>query len=163
MRTAQYVRAERAISAGVVADIRARWLYGLRLLDDTEKIAASGGLKHGVAARLVARFPAYERPTGEPDADYRTSAEKRHAAAQALAETVGAQGSLFPLAQFEPTETPLKDLVDYADVQTGITVRFAEQDRKRRVYLDALIVAAGEDLSSTWQDAHRLAFGGEPA
>lgn len=207
MRTAQYTRAERSIAAADTSGIRERWLYGLRLLADTDKIAPGGGLKHDVAAKLVAEatsrglklnereirrrlqcarayptetqigracdqfetwrdlynaaFPAIERPPGEPNADYRTPAEKRRSAARRLAEMVGDQGTLFPLEQFEPDEATLKDLAAYAEEQAELTTRFVEHDRKRSEYLAALVDAANDDLSMTWQAAHRLAFGGD--
>lgn len=53
MRTAQYGRQEAAIAAADSGSIRARWLYGLRLLNDTEKIAPAGGLRHGVTEALI--------------------------------------------------------------------------------------------------------------
>lgn len=54
MRTAQYVRQERAIAAADVNGIRARWFYGLRLLRDPEAMGNSGRLRHGVTEQLVA-------------------------------------------------------------------------------------------------------------
>lgn len=40
----------------------------------------------------------------------------------------------------------------------SMTARFAEHDRKRRVELDCLIAAGGNDLSMVWQEAlNRLA------
>jgi hypothetical protein len=57
MKTAQYLQAEKAISAADSGGIRGRWLYGLRLLRDTEKMSkGGGGLKHGVAETLIAAY-----------------------------------------------------------------------------------------------------------
>jgi hypothetical protein len=55
VRTAQYVAQEQSIAAADVGGIRERWLWGLRILHDSEKMSsAGGGLKHGAAADLIA-------------------------------------------------------------------------------------------------------------
>jgi hypothetical protein len=209
MKTTQYVRQENAITASDSNGIRERLMWGLRILRDSEAMAASGrSLRHGVAEQLIAAagvnskgrnrlseqeiqrrlraarayptetqirnavtdfdtwhdlvaagFPPYDAPEGEPPADYRTPAEQRHDRARALADTVGEQGSFFPLSVFEPVTTTLKELADYADEQEAITERFAAHDKKRRDYLDGLIKAADGDLSTTWQAA--IERGGE--
>lgn len=106
----------------------------------------------------VAGFPAYEAPEDEPLADHRDDRERDHDRRRALLDLVGEQGSLFPLSDFEPTVTTLKELADYARQQEELTARFVEHGRKRREYLDDLIAAADGDLSVTWQVAHdRLA------
>lgn len=101
-----------------------------------------------------ANFPAIEAPADEPPADHRTDSERQHDHARALVDLIGDQGALFPLADFEPTVTTLKELVDYTDAQEDLTQRFVEHGRKRRAYLNSLIVAADGDLSVVWQDAH---------
>lgn len=101
-----------------------------------------------------AGFPPYDAPDGEPLADHRTAAERDHDRARALVDALGEQGALFPLRDFEPVTTTLKELLDYAEQQEEITERFRAHGKKRRAYLDDLIVAAGEDLSMTWQAAH---------
>lgn len=106
-------------------------------------------------------FPAYDAPVDEPDADWRTKAERDHANAQQLLDLVGEQGALFPY-DFEPDETSLKDLVAYAEEQAALTDRFAERDRKRAEYLETLRAAVEDDLSASWRDAHVAAFGEEP-
>lgn len=207
MRTRAYRDAGRAIHAADINGIRGRWFYGLRLINDPDAIAPGGGLKHGIADRLIeiakkdgdklspaelryrmqcarayskesqivtavtiyetwtdlrnAGFPVYDAPSDEPDADWRTKAERDHEAAQRLAELAGPQGTLFPY-DFEPDETSLKDLVAYAEDQAALTDRFAERDRKRAVYLEQLRAAVGDDLSASWRDAHVAAFGEEP-
>lgn len=206
MKTTQYIRIERAISAAAKNDIRERWIWGLRLLRDPDAFApGSTQLKPGRADELVraakaagfkltareiqyrlqcarayptetqianagaefedwsslraAGFPAYEAPEGEPPADHRTDAERQRDHARALTDILGEQGTLFPLRDFEPHETPLKILAAYAEEMAELTARFAERDRQRRAYLDALIGAADGDLSVTWQAAHQRAFG----
>lgn len=200
MKIAQYMHQENAIAAADSGGIRERWLWGLRLLADEEKIAPAGGLRHGVATKLIAEaakrglrlsereiqrrlqcartyptdaqirqaladfetwdelhranFPDYEAPPGEPAADHRTASERNHDRARQLAGLTDPQGTLFPLSQFEPAETTLKELSDYADEQAEITSRFVARDAERRAYLDGLIAAAGDDLSWTWQQAH---------
>ena len=101
-----------------------------------------------------AGFPAYEVPEGEPLADHRTEAERQRDHARALTALVGEQGALFPLSDFEPVTTTLKDLVAYAAEMAELTERFAARDRERHQYLERLIAAADGDLSMTWQDAH---------
>jgi len=54
MKLAQYTSQERAIAAADSSGIRQRWAWGLRLLNDKEKLAPAGGLKHGVADQLIA-------------------------------------------------------------------------------------------------------------
>jgi len=54
--------------------------------------------------------------------------------------------------------TTLKGLQEYAVHMEELTAEYAEQDHKRRVYLDALVQAADGDLSMRWEEAHdRLA------
>ena len=108
-----------------------------------------------------AGFPTYLADLDEPPADHRTEAEKSHDTAVRLLDMIGEQGSLFPLDRFEPTESTLKEMVEYADQQDEITARFVEHGRKRRDYVGRLIDAVGQDLSQTWQAAHMAAFGTE--
>ncbi|MDG4784376.1 hypothetical protein O7626_41055 [Micromonospora sp. WMMD1102] len=54
MKTTQYVRQERAISAADSGGIRERWLWGLRLLRDPEAMSSEKSLRHGVADQLIA-------------------------------------------------------------------------------------------------------------
>jgi hypothetical protein len=102
-----------------------------------------------------AGFPAYEAPDGEPLADHRTDAERDHDHARALIDLIGEQGALFPLRDFEPVTTTLKELLDYTEQQEEMTARFVAHGEKRRAYLESLIRAAGNDLSVAWQEAHR--------
>ncbi|OJY47646.1 hypothetical protein [Pseudonocardia sp. 73-21] len=106
-----------------------------------------------------ANFPTYETPDGEPLADHRTDDERKRDHARALIDIVGDQGALFPLSDFEPVTTTLKELDDYARQQAEITARFAAHDDRRRAYLDDLIAAAGDDLSVTWLAAHERLTG----
>jgi hypothetical protein len=201
VKTAQYVRQEKAIASADAGGVRERWLWGLRLLRDPEAFSpGSSQLKPGRADELVqaakaaglkltvreiqfrlqcartypteaqianagsqfegwtelrtAGFPAIDAPDGEPPADHRTPAERDHDHARALMDKIGEQGTLFPLSDFEPVVTTLKELAAYAEQMRELTGRFAERDRKRREYLDRLIEAADGDLSMTWQDAH---------
>jgi hypothetical protein len=107
-----------------------------------------------------AGFPPVEVDPDEPSADHRTQAERDHDHARALVDLIGDQGALFPLRDFEPVVTTLKELVEYADQQEELTARFVEHGKKRRGYLNDLIDAAGGDLSVTWREAHdRLGVG----
>jgi hypothetical protein len=110
-------------------------------------------------ALIQAGFPAILVSLREPAADHRTDAERHRDNARALLDVIGEQGSLFPLRDFEPTTTTLKELQDYTAEQEELTARFAEHGRKRRAYLDSLIGAVAGDLSVTWEAAQR-ALGG---
>lgn len=55
MKTTQYVRQEKAIAAADKGGIRERWMWGLRLLRDDEKMTESKkSLKHGATEVLIA-------------------------------------------------------------------------------------------------------------
>lgn len=111
---------------------------------------------------VQAGFPSYDAPDGEPAADHRTEAERARDRARslaALAEMDSDQLTLFPLDRYEPNESTLKELADYSDEMSAMTARFLKRDEQRREYVERLIEAAGGDMSATWQDAHRRAFG----
>jgi uncharacterized protein with von Willebrand factor type A (vWA) domain len=113
---------------------------------------------------VQAGFPAYDAPEGEPPADHRNDAERARDRARALAalgEMDSDQLTLFPLDQYEPTQATLKELADYADEMSAMTERFRKRDTQRQEYVERLIEAACGDMSATWQDAHRRAFGSE--
>lgn len=121
----------------------------------TESEIATAGSQFETWAELrEAGFPAVDSDPNEPLADHRTKDERDHDHARALIDRIGEQGALFPLAEFEPTETTLKDLQDYTEQQEELTKRFVEHGKKRRDYLDSLIAAADGDLDATWQEAH---------
>lgn len=107
----------------------------------------------------AAGFPTFDAEDGELPADHRTEAERARDHARALTDLIGEQGTLFPVADFEPSETPLKDLKAYADEMAELTERFRKRDAERQAYLEKLIEAVDGDLSATWQDAHERAFG----
>jgi hypothetical protein len=210
VKTTQYIRIERAISAAATSDIRERWFWGLRLLRDPDAFApGSTQLKPGRADELIrsakaagltlsereiryriqcarayptdsqirhacaefedwsglraAGFPPFDPEDGELPADHRTDAERQRDHARALTDLLGEQGTLFPVADFEPHETPLKDLKAYAEEMAELTARFRKRDEERRAYLETLIEAADGDLSITWQIAHLRAFGEDVA
>ncbi len=107
-----------------------------------------------------AGFPPYPAEEGEPPADHRTDRERDEDHHRALLDLVGDQGALFPLRDFEPVVTTLKDLQEYTAQQEELTARFVAHGKKRRDYLNRLIAAADNDLSVTWQEAHdRLGLG----
>lgn len=209
MKTAQYVRQERAIAAADSGGIRERWLWGLRLLRDPDAFANGGtqlrpGYADGIVAAvktagrklsqreiqyrlraartyqtdsqiaqisarfdnwsglIAADFPAVDAAEGEGVADHRTEDERRRDHARALADAVGVQGALFPLSDFEPVTTTLKDLITYATEMSELTARFARRDQDRWAYLNRLVEVAEADLSITWAEAHaRLGDGTE--
>lgn len=107
-----------------------------------------------------ANFPAFPVPDGEALADYRTDAERERDLRRAYADLLSDQDALFPLSDFEPSTATLKELVEFADEMEAWTGRYVARDRKRREYLDALILAADDDLSVTWLEAQRRRNGG---
>lgn len=123
------------------------------------QITNAGAQFEDWSALRAAGFPATVAEDGELPADHRTDAERARDHARAIVDLIGEQGTLFPLADFEPAETPLKDLKAYADEMAELTARFRKRDEERRAYLDTLIEAASGDLSTSWQDAHLRAFG----
>lgn len=160
-RADELIKAAKAAGMKLSAtEVRLRLQYARAYNTDAEIQRASVEFKTW-SALITADFPAYAVPEGEPPADHRNDAERaRDAARQLAAMADDAQGTLFPLDQYEPIVTPLKDLHDYADGQDEITGRFVERGRKRRDYLDQLDAAAGYDLSMTWAEAHKRL--GEP-
>lgn len=108
------------------------------------------------SALRAANFPAFDAEPDEQPADHRTEDERKRDHARALAAVMGEQVSLFPLSDFEPTVTTLKDLQIYTDEMEELTERFAKRDRDRRSYLKDLVEAADGDMSMTWQEAHDL-------
>lgn len=104
-------------------------------------------------------FPAYDAGSDAAAADHRTQAEKDRDRRRSLLDRIGEQGTLFPLDRYEPTQSTLKELRDYALEQIELTERFAAAGRKRLEYVDELVAAAGGDLSVLWEAAHRLAYG----
>lgn len=161
-RADELIKAAKAAGLKLSAtEIRLRLLCARAYKTDTEIQQAS--VEFGTWSALIkADFPAYFAPDGEPPADHRTDAERKHDHARALADHMGEQGALFPLADFEPITTTLKELSEYAAEMADLTARFAARDKDRADYLEQLVDAVDGDLSATWQDAHAAAFG-EPA
>lgn len=107
-------------------------------------------------------FPAVDPLPDELPVDYRNAGERRTDLARALAaagEISAEQLALFPLDRYEPTEATLKELAAYASDMAELTARFAAKDQERAEYVANLIEASDGDLSTTWCDAHRRAFG----
>lgn len=116
-----------------------------------------------------AGFPPFDPDEeGEPEADHRTDAERAEAARAEYARLLdGGDGKLeihlahFPAGKFDPNQTTLKDLVAYADDMERMTASFQESDKRRREYIDEMREAVDDDLSATWADAHKAAYGTE--
>jgi len=104
-------------------------------------------------ALIEANFPPFDAPADEPLADHRTKTERDRDHARALLDLIGEQATLFPLDDFEPVTTTLKELQAYTEEMAELTSRFAKRDRDRLAYLDSLIAAADDDLSMTWREA----------
>lgn len=54
---------------------------------------------------------------------------------------------MFPLDEFEPTQTTLKDIGDFLDRQDAITARFIATSERRRTYWQQLVDLIGRQLS----------------
>lgn len=134
-------------------------LHAARTYGTDSQIAQISARFENWSSLIAADFPAVDALPDEPLADHRTDAERKHDHARALAEVLGEQGALFPLSDFEPTTTTLKELAEYAAEMAELTERFHRRDEARRAYLESLVEATGGDLSVTWQDAHLRAFG----
>lgn len=153
-RADELVQASKAAGLKLTArEIQYR-LQCARAYRTESQIANAGAQFEDWTSLRSAGFPPFESPEGEPPADHRTVAERDHDRARALIDLIGEQGTLFPLSDFEPIMTTLKELQAYAEQMRDLTSRFAERDRKRQAYLDQLIEAADGDLSMTWQEAH---------
>jgi len=162
-RADELVRAAKAAGLRLtVREIQFR-LQCARAYPTETQIANAGSQFESWTDLRSAGFPAYEAPDGEPAADYRTEAERKHDHARALAEQMGEQGAFFPLSDFEPVTTTLKELSEYAAEMAELTARFAARDKDRADYLEQLVNAVDGDLSATWQDAHTAAFGEDVA
>lgn len=112
MRTTQYVRQERAIAAGVVADIRARWFWGLRILRDPEAMTESGkSLRHGVSDQLITAARARGLKLSEREIRRRIQCartyQKESQIGQALADFE--TWEQLSLANFPPYQAPLDE------------------------------------------------------
>jgi len=104
-----------------------------------------------------AGFPTYPVSADEPSADSRTPAERQRDAARRMLDAT--ELTLFPLDKLEPTEATVEDLETYAKEQDEITERFADAGRRRWEYINRLKTAVDGDCTTTWEDAHRAAFG----
>lgn len=142
MKVAQYMRQEKSIAA--------------RTYTTENEIAQVLAAFDSWWSLIQAGFPPSEVADGEPPVDYRTPAERTRDRDRALLELIDQQSALFPLDDFDPRATTLKELQDYTEEMEALTARFAERDRRRRTYLERLIEAAGDDLSVTWKEAHDL-------
>lgn len=109
-----------------------------------------------------AGFPAYERDPDEPLADHRTDAERKHDHGRALLDHIGDQGAFFPLSDFEPITTTVKEMRVYAEAMVAMASSFHEHAKERLAYVDQLSEAVDGDESVTWQDAQDR-LDGEPS
>jgi hypothetical protein len=123
MRTAQYGRQEAAIAAADNSGIRQRWLYGLRLLADAEKIAPAGGLRHGVTEALIEAAARKGRKLSASEIRYRVQAARAYPTEAQIATAVADFGSWTALreANFPAIEAP--DGEPLADYRTAEEVR----------------------------------------
>lgn len=135
MRTTQYVRQEKAISAADTSGIRERWLWGLRLLRDPDAFApGSSQLKPGRSEELIKAMTASGQKISAREIQYRLRCARAYRTeaeiTQAIAE-FGAWSALFN-ADFPAFQVP--DGEPVADHRTD-----AERERDRqRAFEDIL-------------------------
>lgn len=87
MKTTQYIRIERAISAAATSDIRERWLWGLRLLRDPDAFTpGSSQLKPGRADELVRAAKAAALRLSEREIQYRLRAARTYPTESQIAQ-----------------------------------------------------------------------------
>jgi hypothetical protein len=120
MKTAQYIRQEKAIHAATTNDIRQRWLYGLRLLRDVEAFApGSSQLRPGWSDELVKSAKANNLKLSAREIRYRlqaaraykTDSQIRQAAAEFDTWTALIAAD-FPPFESDPDEPPADHRTD---------------------------------------------------
>lgn len=116
---------------------------------------------------IQAKFPEVESDPDEAETDYRTDEEKadeRRRKLLGLAAMFDPQQPLpFP-SDWEPDETPVKEMLAHTEDQDRITAGFVAAGDKRRAYLDPIVrklEELGLDLETSWAEAHRLTYGEE--
>lgn len=114
MKTAQYIRIERAIAAAAKSDIRDRWLWGLRVVNDPDLFApASTQLKPGRADELIRTAKAAGLTLSEREIRYRIQCARaypyesqiRHAGAE-FEDWTELRSAGFPAIEPEEGERP---------------------------------------------------------
>lgn len=131
MKTTQYVRQEKAIAAADTGSIRARWLWGLRLLRDTDAFApGSSQLKPGRLDELVAAAKAAGLALSRTEIQYRLRCARAYPTETQIAQAVGQfrhWSELFTAGFPAYDASPDEPLADHrADAER-------EQDRKREL------------------------------
>lgn len=105
---------------------------------------------------IKAGFPPYEPEPGEDPADPRTKEEIRRERERQYAAFLGEQVGLFPLEDYLPERTSLKDLGEFVARSEEMSESFTKTSRRRRAYYDELASAVDGDLTVLWARAHRL-------
>lgn len=130
MKTTQYVQQERAIAAADRGGIRERWMWGLRLLRDSEKIAPAGGLKHGVAEQLIAAATKRGLKLSDREIRWRLQCARAYPTETQIGNAITGFGTWFSLIQagFPALEAPTDE--PPADHRTPEEIR---HDRARQL------------------------------
>jgi hypothetical protein len=126
MKIAQYTSQERAIAAADSGGIRQRWAYGLRLLNDKEKIARGGGLKHGVAEAIIAAAGKRGHILSEREIRYRLQCARTYPTEAQIGNAVADFGTWHDLIQARFPAIPAPEGEPPADWRTQ-----AEKDHAR--------------------------------
>lgn len=105
---------------------------------------------------VQAGFPPYEPEPGEEPADPRTKEEIRRERERQYAAFLGEQVALFPLEDYLPERTALKELGEFVARSEEMATSFEKTSRRRRAYYDELAAAVDGDLTMSWAQAHRL-------
>lgn len=135
VKTTQYMKAEKAIVTAEAGGIRSRWLYGLRLLRDTEAMSpGGGGLRHGVADQLIAAAKQRDFKLSATEIRYRIQCARTYPTESQIANAVGDFTTWHDLIQAGFPAYPATEDEPLADHRT-------EEERRRdraKVLLDLI-------------------------
>ncbi|MER7574901.1 hypothetical protein [Streptomyces sp. NPDC126514] len=105
---------------------------------------------------IKAGFPTYEPEPGEEPADPRTKEEIRRERERRYAVFLREQVGLFPMEDYIPERTALKELGEFVARSEEMSASFEKTARRRRAYYDELAAAVDGDLTVSWAQAHQL-------
>lgn len=139
MKTTQYVRQEKAISAADTSGIRERWLWGLRLLRDPDAFApGSSQLKPGRADELIKAMAAGGQKISEREIRYRLRCARAYQTEAEILQAIAEFGSWSALFNADFPAFPVPDGEPVADHRTD-----AERQRDRARALEDILGEQG--------------------
>lgn len=139
MKTTQYVRQEKAISAADTSGIRERWLWGLRLLRDPDAFAPnSTQLKPGRAEELIRAMVASGQRISEREIRYRLRCARAYKTEAEIRQAIAEFGSWSALFAADFPAFPVPEGEPAADHRTD-----AERQRDRARALEDILGEQG--------------------